>query len=137
MNIAHAAFLAVLVLNTIFSIRFFGPMIRRDRWQWLLDGGLLAIYAALALSIGQGVVFPLAASALFVVAALKYVAAWDSIPTHVLRRKVTIDLCGAVLCVAVLAASIVGYSYAAAVALAAIFALANVVVLWLRPMYRR
>lgn len=136
MSIAHGAFLAVLLLNTVFSIRFFGPMIRRDAWQWLLDGVLLAIYAWVVLSVGQAVAFPLAATALFVVASLKYVAAWDSIPHHVLRRKVTIDLSGAVLCVAALVTAVAGYPLLAAVGLAIIFALANVVVLWLRPMYQ-
>jgi hypothetical protein len=133
---AHVAFFAVLVLNTVFSVRFFGPMIRRDSWQWLVDGALLLIYAGLALSIGQGTAFPFAAAALFVVATLKYAAAWQSIPDYVLKRKITIDLSGAILCLAALGVALAGFPLAAAVAMAALFAAANVVVLWLRPMYR-
>jgi hypothetical protein len=133
----HAIFYTVLIVNTFFSIRFFTPLTPRSHYQTLVDGALVVIYAALALSIGWPIAFSFAALALFVVAPMKYTHKLELIPhTKLLRKKILIDLWGTVLCLAVLGGTILGYAPESAWALAIIFSLANVYLLFVKPMYR-
>ncbi len=130
-------FYAVLVLNTFFSIRFYSALQPKNTSQLFIDAVLVVLYATLALSLGRPVAFAYAALWLFLMAPQKYALMLELIPhTTLLRNKILIDLSGTVLCAAILGATIAGYSLAGAWALAALFALANVYFLLIRPMYR-
>jgi hypothetical protein len=74
---------------------------------------------------------------LFIVAAAKYSLMLYEIPhTHLIERKIRVDLLGALLCAMVLATMNAGFVLQASWALAVVFAIANVYVLGLRPLYR-
>ena len=133
----HAALYSILVLNTFFSVRFFAGILAVSVRQTVVDGVLVVLYVALAYSLGDASALPLAATCLFAVAAVKYIIELGSNPhTAVLRRKISIDFLGAALCAAALAGTILGYPFESAWALAGIFALANVYLLAVKPMYR-
>lgn len=136
MTLPHGIFFAILLINTVYSVRFFGPMIHRDGWQWAADATLLSIYGLLMWSLGDSVWFSFFVTILFIVATLKYVLGRHSIPSHVLHRKVIIDLSGALMGSAALGASLLGYANESAWVLAGVFALANMYLLFIRPMYR-
>ncbi len=133
----HSIFYALLVLNTFFSVRFFSGILVPSSRQFVVDAALVILYAALAYSLGNPAGFPLAATALFGFASLKYIIELGSNPyTAVLKRKITIDLLGAAFCAAIFVGALFGYPLESAWAFATIFALANVYLLLIRPMYR-
>lgn len=132
----HAAFYVVLVLNSFFSVRLYSRIQPKDALQTFFDALLVVVYLALALSIGQVVLFPFLALLVFVVAAPKYAFMLGKIPHEsLLRRKILIDLAGAALCLAVLAGTLSGYELEGAWTLAIVFAIANIYLLLVRPMY--
>ncbi|MDO8514399.1 MAG: hypothetical protein Q7S50_02530 [bacterium] len=133
----HSIFYAVLVLNTFFSIRFFSRLIAPSPRQTAVDAILVVLYIILAYSLGNAFAFPLVATCLFLVATAKYVIELDSNPhVSVLKRKISLDLLGAALCAATLGGVLAGNPLASAWILAAVFAAANVYLLFIRPMYR-
>ena len=133
----HSIFYGVLVLNTFFSVRFFAALIAPSARQILVDTILCLLFIALAYSLGNAATFPLIATCLFLIAAVKYKIELGSNPyPHVLKKKIGIDLLGAALCAAALAGVLAGYPFESAWALATIFSIANVYLLMIRPMYR-
>lgn len=132
----HTVFYAVLVVNTYFSIRFFAPRTPDSIPQTMLDGGLAALYLALGFAIGRAGTFEFFALLLFMLATAKYVEMRRALPPAVYKRKIVIDLLGITLCAAALLGSSLGYAAFSAWAFAAVFLLANVYLLWVRPMYR-
>jgi hypothetical protein len=98
---------------------------------------LAFVYFFLAASFGNPPQFALCATVLFLIAAGKYTLMLYDIPhPHLLRRKIRIDLLGALLCAGVLAAMNLGWILYAGWALAVFFALANIYILGVRPLYR-
>lgn len=137
MILPHVIFFAVLILNTVFSVRFWRPLQPKSPVQLVIDGVLLANYAALLFAIGRPIEFAFFAALLFIAATMKYAVMLGVVPhTDVLRKKIIIDLLGAFLCAAVLFATLMGYALYAAWALAVIFTLANIYLLYFRPMYK-
>ncbi|MEX0853313.1 MAG: hypothetical protein WD036_08550 [Bauldia sp.] len=134
-RIPNALFYAVLVLNTYFSIRFFGGLPPADRNEAVIDGVLAILYFALALAIGWNLAFALASSLLFAAAMLKYVLLLRLIDRTILVRKIAIDGAGFLLCAATLAGCYFGYALESAWLQALVFGLANVYLLAIRPMY--
>jgi len=133
----HSIFYYVLVLNTFFSIRFFSDILEPSPRQTAVDTILVVLYIVLAYSLGNAFAFSLAATCLFLVATAKYVIELDSNPhVSVLKRKISLDLLGAALCASALGGTLMGYPLESAWTLAAVFALANVYLLFIRPMYR-
>ncbi len=134
----NTLFYAVIVLNTFFSVRFFARITPHSWTQSVVDGVLVLIYLALALSLGREWAFPFFALCIFVAAPIKYVLMLGKIPhSDLLRRKLLIELLGAGLCTAALLCAVfLGYPLTAAWTLAIIFSLANIYLLAIRPMYR-
>ena len=133
-----AVFYSVLLVNTRCSIAFFSGIIpRRARGQGSIDFVLMLLYFALAFSLHRPVAFATITCLLFVLATLKYIALLGVVPYRVtLVRKIRIDLCGAALGGAATAGMMLHRIGDSAWGLAFAFALANVYLLAVEPMYR-
>jgi hypothetical protein len=99
---------------------------------------LVVVYFALGLSIGREWAFPFFALCVFVAAPIKYTLMLGHVPhPEFLKKKLLIDLSGTALCaLALLGAVLLDYPLTSAWALAIIYSLANVYLLFIRPMYR-
>lgn len=133
-----AIFYALLVVNAYPSVRLFSSIVpQEDGRHALLDIILAMSYLFIAASLGQPQQFALCTLVMFLIAAAKYTLMLYDIPhPHLLQRKIRADLLGALLCAGILAAMNFGWVLPAAWALAILFALANVYVLGLRPLYQ-
>ncbi len=135
--IPHILFYAVLTLNTFFSVKLYASIQPKNIPQFFIDAVLGVLYIALALSIGDQVLFSLFALLVFIAATPKYALMLGKIPHEaLLRRKIKIDTTGIALCAAVFIGTILGFGMLSAWVLAVVFALANVYLLLIRPMYR-
>lgn len=133
----HLLFYTVLTYNTFFSVRLFVRIEPHTFEQMLIDAALTIAYILLGLSIGHAWSFAFCALGIFGIAPLKYTRMLDVVPhTRFLRKKITIDLLGTLLCITIIGLTIAGYPLLAAWMLAGIFALANVYFLGINPMYR-
>lgn len=133
----HVIFYSILTINTFFSVRLFSPIQPKDISQAAIDALLLVLYVATALSIGQSLGFAFFALCIFIAAPLKYSLMLGGVPfKDLLKRKILIDFAGTILCTFVLGASLLGFELESAWALAVIFAVANIHLLFIRPMYR-
>lgn len=132
----HVLFYSVLLLNSFFSIRMFSRIQPKVISQVVIDVILFLTYAALAISIGYPLAFAFSALSIFVVASFKYVFMLEVVSGDViLKQKILIDLTGTALCAAALGGTLLGYSFQSAWILAATFLIANVYLLFIRPMY--
>ncbi len=133
----HFIIYAVLVVNTYFSIRFWSPLQPNDMRQALIDAVLVLAYLALAFSMGEPTYFAFAAFALFVLAAFKYVLMRGRTSHEaIVERKTFIDALGALSCAVLIAGMLLGYALEATWLFAIGFAIANVYLLLIKPMYR-
>ena len=133
----HFIIYALLVLNTYFSIRFWSALQPQDSRQFLIDAILVLAYLALAFSIGEPTYFAFAAFALFALATFKYVLMRGHTSYEaVVERKIHIDALGALACAVLVLGMFLGYALEATWLFAVGFALANVYLLLIRPMYR-
>src|SRR3989344_8281373 len=133
----HFIIYAVLVVNTYFSIRFWSALQPQDSRQLLIDAVLVAAYLTLAFSMGEPTYFPLALAALFVLATFKYVLMRGRTSYGaVVERKIRIDALGALSCAVLISGMLLGYALEATWLFAIGFAIANVYLLFIRPMYR-
>jgi len=131
-----ALFYAALVVNTYYSVRFFAQLEPVTRDERIIDGVLVIIYLVLAAAIGSVVFFAFVSMVLFAAATTKYILLIGIVErTDVLKRKIAIDTAGLALCAAAFAGAILGYPLASAWLLAAVFVIANVYLLAVRPMY--
>jgi ABC-type nickel/cobalt efflux system permease component RcnA len=118
-------------------VRFWRPLQPKEFSQLFIDAVLFGIYGMLAFSVGRGIDFSFFATLLFIVATTKYAFMLEKTPhSRTIKRKILIDLAGALLCAAALLGTLMGYAEFSAMALAAVFAGANVYLLWHKPMYR-
>ena len=133
-----AVFYALLVINTYPSVRLFSSLVPQEDGKHALADILIAgVYLFLAASLGNPQQFALCATVLFLVAAAKYSLMLYDIPhPHLLERKIRADLLGALGCAMTLATMNAGYTLYASWGLAALFAVANIYLLAVRPLYR-
>lgn len=135
--IPHTLFYAVLTLNSFFSVRLFSAIQPKTISQTAADAILVLVYCGLALSIGDPIPFAFFALCVFVAAPPKYALMLGVIPHNsLLKRKILIDLVGTALCTAILGGALFGYELESAWTLAVVFTLANIYLLFIRPMYR-
>ncbi len=133
---ATALFYAVLLVNTYFSIRFFNGLPPEGRDERVVDGALVAIYVALGLTIGRALPFAFLTLMLFAVAIAKYQLMKPmGVRRDILDGKIAIDACGLLLCTLATAGVWLGYPEPSVWAQAIVFALANVYLLAIKPMY--
>lgn len=135
--LAHGIFFAVLLLNTVFSVRFWRPLQPANYTQGAIDGALIMAYILLAIRIGSAVEFMFFALLLFLLATMKYVLMLGQVPhLRTVRKKILIDLLGALLCATALLLTLMGEVEIGAWLLTGVFVLANIFLLWVRPMYK-
>lgn len=133
----QAIFFFLLILNTYFSISFFSTKIPVSLRQIAVDTLLVVLYAFLALALGYSLLFPLIATALFLVATGKYVIELGRTTyRETLLRKIYIDVAGASISVLALVVALSGYDVLSAWSFTAIFAAGNIYWLFVDPMYR-
>src|SRR3989344_1693059 len=133
----HFIIYAILVLNTYFSIRFWSALQPADIRQTLIDGVLVLAYLVLAFSMGEPMYFAFAAFALFALATFKYVLMRGRTSYEaIVERKTGIDALGALACAVLTLGMFLGYPLEATWLFAIGFTLANVYLLFIRPMYR-
>lgn len=134
-----AVFYAALVVNTYASIRCFAALTPADdRRQPAVDGVLAILYLTLAASLGAPLRFTLATAMLFAVATMKYALLLGVVADlELLRRKIAIDVVGAVAALLALAGVAAGVPTLATSLWTGAFLLANVYLLLINPMYPR
>ncbi len=127
----------VLVTNTFFSVRTFSAITPNNPIQLTFDVLLVFVYLWLAASFASVVMFSWASLGLFLIAVAKYVHLSGIIPPPpLLQKKIRINALSALLCASALVASALGFDYIAAWGLFLLFALANIYLLLINPMYR-
>lgn len=132
----HVIFYTVLTINTYFSILFYSSFTPVSTFQKSIDVLLAAAYMVLALSIGIPFAFAMSALMVFIIAPAKYAHMLGRTPHDAtLRKKILIDLLGTTLCVLVLVLTVAGMEEMAAWLLAGLFSVANIYLLFIRPMY--
>ena len=138
LSLPLAVFYIVIVINTYPSVRLFASIVPSEKSHYILsDVALTILYILLAASLGDPITFALSGTFLFIIAAGKYTLLLHDIPhPALLKRKITIDIMGILLCVGSLGIMLSGYVAVGSWALAIIFALANVYFLGINPMYR-
>lgn len=134
-----AVFYAALVVNTYASIRCFAALTPADdRRQSAVDGVLAVIYLTLATSLDAPLRFTLAATMLFAVATMKYALLLGVVADlELLRRKIAIDVAGALAALLALGGVAAGAPTLATSLWAGAFLIANVYLLAIKPMYPR
>lgn len=131
-------FYAILVINTYFSIWLFAHIAsRKDTRNNLLDIVLGLFYVAMAFSLKVPVRFVFFDLLLFIIATMKYSFLLGIVEhSAVVRKKILADILGILLCTLVLGGSIVGYPLYSSWALCAVFAVANIFIFFVRPLYK-
>ncbi|MBI4079685.1 hypothetical protein HY414_00445, partial [Candidatus Kaiserbacteria bacterium] len=126
------------VLNTFVSIRTFAAITPKNAPQNIFDLILALTYAALAFTVDSVLRFSLLSTALFVVAALKYIhlRSLIVIERRLIARKILLNSLGAGLSSLAFIITLWGSANVAAWTLSLTFTLANVYLLFVRPMYR-
>ncbi len=130
-------FYFTLIVNTYFSIRCFADLVPRGNLpQQLIDLVLGAIYIILAFNLSNQLTFILAATLLFAVATLKYILLFPLIGySAFLQRKIFIDCLGIIACALALGAVLLSYGLLVSWLWAIIFIIANIYLLFIKPMY--
>ncbi len=133
----HFIIYMVLVINTFFSIRFWAAHQPNDIRQFLIDAVLVVAYLTLAFSIGEPLHFAIVSLGVFIAATIKYVLMRGRTPHEALvEHKTFLDALGAIACAALLGGTLSGYALETAWIFAIGFSLANVHLLFVRPMYQ-
>ena len=141
----HAAllplvFYAILVLNTFFSVRVFSAIIPKDNIvQNVIDIGIVVpLYFILAFQFQNPLGFVATATALFAILVIKYSLLLNILPTHrrLLRKKIFVNTLGLLLLGASSLMVALGHTLFTPFFYTIIFALANIYLLTINPLYR-
>lgn len=130
-------FYALLIFNTYFSVKTFASITPHENLlQHAIDMLLGLCLFVIPFQFNSPLHFALWMTLLFIVAALKYILL---IPiagySRLLYIKIRIDSLGVLMCFLGLWGILSGYAYISTVIWVAIFFLANLYVLWLKPHY--
>ncbi len=131
-------FYASITLNTYYSMKLFNTIAGPHTFlQDLVDITLVVLYIYLAFNFNNAFVFTLTLTVLFIVAVMKYILLLAKIPYQkLLKNKIKIDSAGVILCLFAFAAVMAGYIYTGIWLLTIIFGISNLILLYVRPMYR-
>lgn len=133
-----AGYYAVLVINSFFSIKTLATISPSSLVQMCFDGVLVAVYILLALSIGSVVLFCVCSMALFLIANVMYAHLYRRVSERrrFIAHKMRINALGIALSLGALLIAVAGHRVYAAWTLCVLYALANVYLLGINPMYR-
>ena len=130
-------FYAVLIVNTVFSVRHFDRVVPRDHLQTVIDYTLIALYILLSAQLHNPKAFTLVATLLFGTATMKYVLLIGRVEwTKLLHRKIRVDIIATLACALALAGVLAGHATIATWTLATITLVGNIYLLVIRPLYR-
>ncbi len=132
-------FYVTLLINTYFCVRTFAALVpAHHRPQQIFDALLGTTYVALAFTLPSPFFFTLAATLLFALATLKYIALINSLGySPFLHKKTLIDATGTLACVLALGGITIGQPVFATNLWALAFVIANIYLLVVNPMYPR
>lgn len=132
-----AVIYADILANTYFSVLTFAPIAGDNKLQQFLDLLLGLLYVMLPVNANEPRQFVLLAALLFGVAVLKYALLMRAVGySKLLERKIVVDAMGNMAALLALAAMLVGFSRLGLWSWAIVFSLANIWILWLKPLYR-
>jgi hypothetical protein len=137
-NVQLSIFYIVLAINTFFSIELFASIVSpRSRIQKIMDAILLVLIIGLAFTLNNPLLFIFLDLIMFLVATVKYTLMLGVVDhPKLLKRKIIIDLSGALLAGLALVGILYGYQSYSVWILTSIFLLANIFFLFVWPMYR-
>lgn len=130
-------FYAALMVHTYFSVRLFSSLVPRENiLQIFFDALLFLINTGMAFSFGNPLLFLFLNLLLFIVAPLKYSFLLGLVnQPKLLKRKIIVDLAGALAAALSLGGFLAGYEPQAAWGLAIVFYLASIFLFFVRPLY--
>jgi hypothetical protein len=130
-------FYILMLINTYFSVRAFTSITPSDKWQMLFDILLGLCLAASPLLFASPANFVLINLFLFIIATLKYIYLIKLVGfSKLLFEKIRIDVLGILLCALCLVGILNNYATLSLKLFAFIFFLANIYVLYYKPLYR-
>lgn len=131
-------FYAVITLNTYYSVKLFTDIVREHTvLQDLVDVILVCLYVYLAWNFSNPFIFSVTVLSLFIVATTKYILLFGKIPhINLLKRKISIDSAGIAMGIIAVTIMIYGNPTYGSWFLAAVFGVANSILLYIKPMYR-
>ena len=137
LSLPLAIFYVILIVNTYFSVKLFSGIIPKDNvLQDSIDFVLVMFYIAMSASMNNPILFYVVPSVFYIIASMKYTILLGIIDYPVLlKRKIFVNLLGSLACVTVLSLAVFNYNFAGWL-FAGEFFVANIVVLWLWPIYR-
>ena len=131
-------FYVTIAINTYYSVMFFAPLTPHEHAeQHLIDTVLAIWYVLMAATLSDPYSFTLFSTALFLTAVLKY-EFLRLVLAHgeMLTRKIMIDIGGAALSAAAFAGVVFADVNLSVWAFAVVFVIANIYLLYVKPMYR-
>ena len=128
----------MLVWNDFYSIRYFSSFLDAKKpFQMAIDLFLFLAHVGLIFSFGNPLWFHAWMALLFCEATLKYSNELTSVARpQRLYRKIVVDTLGATGCVVATIGIVAGYARFAGIAWAALFTIASVYVIHLKPLYQ-
>ncbi len=131
-------FYITIVINTFFSVQLFTQIIpKEDLTQKCFDVALVLVYLWMAYAMKNVLLFAFVDTLLFIIAAGKYTGLLRVVNHPILlKRKIIIDLIGALAGLLAIGGIVLGYPLETAWALAASKVVANIALLYFWPMYR-
>ncbi len=132
-------FFSVMLINTFFSIRYFHHFEpARSTSQWSINIILFIHYLVLEIYFDRPLWFLVILTSLFAVATWKYILLRRAIGSDaIIARKIRVDGLTTIVAALAVGAAATGAAYFAAWALAIGNIIANIVLLWIHPLYRR
>ncbi|MCC7004529.1 hypothetical protein IT397_01260 [Candidatus Nomurabacteria bacterium] len=131
-------FYFILTINTFFSIKLFTKIIDpKNVSQIVIDTILFCLYFLLAYKVDSYFWFSVVILALFIVAIVKYIFLLNLLQYQdLLNKKIFINSLGTVACILNYLFAAFDYGFQSAWALVIVFAVANIYLLVINPMYR-
>jgi hypothetical protein len=130
-------FYILLAINTYFSVDFFAKIIPETLNQKIIDFVLIIFYIVMIFQINKPLYFSVILSLFFVVATIKYIDLLGILPQpKLLKRKIMADCLGGVLGLITLIGIIFGYIMLSLWFLVIVFAIANIYLFFINPLYR-
>lgn len=130
-------FYAIMVWNTYYSVDYFSRVIPiNPPLQVLVDSVLFLLYFLAALSFLNTYLFILTLGLIFAVATVKYALALNVVEhPRKLFRKIVVDTMGMLMVTCALIGAALGYDRITAIALVVVFGIANIYVIYIKPLY--
>lgn len=132
-------FYVLFLINSYISIKlFFGIIPPRMKSQTYIDLFLAVVYIALAWNFANPTLFAFLLVLFFLFGSMKYVFLIHTITNHptLIRRKIIANILASTLGLLTLGGILLGYEQASMWGLVIVFALANIFIFFISPLYK-